>query len=506
MYRLTTKRSLLAHGVAAMLLTLTLAAMAAAQEGRVGITLQEAIRSAAENNLDVRVEQYNPAQAESDIRRNRAIYDPNLTAQVNYGVNSSASLGAINTFKSFDMAAALSQLTPWGGTVALSLDNGWSRTEYSALVNGRQGEYFLNKLALSVSQPLLKKFGRENTELNISLASFNKEASLQQFLTRLTGVITQVRTEYFKLYSLRENLEVNKTSLTLAEKILAETRAKVKAGVLPAMEILNAEFNVSTRENALINAERALRDERDLLRTLCQITRPGEIDPVDSPVTVSFSFAEPDSVTSALSRRPELRQLRENIKSSELQERFLRNQTLPDLSLVASAGLQGIDSRYGAQWESMGRGDYPVWSVGFSFAYPLGNNAALNDSIKGRLKTEQLRLQLQSQEEAIANEVRSAIRGVQAGYKQLDVTARGSAYAQEVLNAYVKKAAVGLATTKDVFDVQNNLVAAKGAEISARAGYDNALTLYWKATGETLDREGIKINGKEADALYGKLK
>jgi outer membrane protein len=501
-----TMRSFLTRSTTVIFLSFTLAGMAAAQESSVGITLKEAIRSAAEKNFDVKAELYNPAQAESDIRKYRGIYDPNLTAQISYGENTSANLGTISTFKSFDLATGINQLTPWGGTVSVGMDNGWSRTEYNALVNGRQpSEYFLNSLTVSVKQPLLKSFGRESTELNISLASYSKEAYQYQFLTQLTSIITRVRTEYFKLYYLRENLEVNRTSLTLAQKILAETKAKVKAGVLPAMEILNAEFNVSTRENSLIIAEQALRDERDLLRTLCQITEPGEIDPVDSPVTAPVPLTETEAVKSALSSRPELKQLRETIKSAELQERFSRQQTLPDLSLSASAGLQGIDSSYGTQWESLGRGDYPVWNVGLSFAYPLGNTAAKNDAIRSRLKTEQLRLQTRSQEESIANEVRSAIRAVQSGYKQLDVTSRGSAYAEEVLNAYVKKAAVGLATTKDVFDVQNNLVAAKGAEIQARAGYDNALTQYWKATGAILQQEGIKINGKEADALIGKM-
>ncbi len=501
----TTMKSLLVHGCAVLFLQLALAGVSAAQEGTVGITLKDAIRMAAEKNLDVRVERYNPAQAEADIRRNWSIYDYTLAAQSSYGENTSVGMGAISTLKSLDLGAGVSRLTPWGGKVQVVLDNGWSRTEYNGAAN-QPGEYFFNKLSLSVTQPLLKSFGREATEINISLASYSKEASQYQFVTRLTGVITQVRTEYFKLYALRENLEVNKSSLVLARKILDETRGKVKAGVLPAMEILNAEYNVSTRENGVINAERTLGDERDLLRTLCQITDPGELDPLDSPVTTSFTITEPESIQRAMNSRPELRQLRENINSAELQERFLRNQTMPDLSLSASGGLQGIDRNYGKQWESIGRSDYPVWNVGFTFAYPLENTAALNDAIKGKLKTEQLRIQVKSQEEIIVNEIRTAIRAVRAGYKQLDVTRRGSAYAEEVLNAYIKKASVGLATTKDVFDVQNNLVAAKGAEIQARASYDNALTQYWKSTGEILHREGVKINREEADQLYGRMR
>lgn len=509
--RYSIKKSLLARNTTALFLALSLTGIAAAQEKAVGLTLKNAIRMAAEKNLDVKAELYNPALAESDIQKNRAIYDPNLTAQTNYGESTTANPTAlsaatggnnINKAKTFDINAGINKLTPYGGTVGLAFNNSWSRNEFSAT----SSEYFQNSLTVNISQPLLKNFGRETTELNISLARYNKDATLEQFRTKLTGIITQARTEYFKLYYLREDLEVKKTSLALAQKILNETGARIKAGVLPAMENLNAEFNVSTRESAVINAERALRDEQDVLRTLLQMDPTGSIDPVDSPLTSAYQINEDEAIKQALATRPELKQLRENIKAADLQERVTRNQIMPDLSLNASGGLGGINRDYGKQWENLGKGDYPVWGIGLTFSYPLGNNSAKNDYIKSKLKAEQLRTQIRSQEETIANEVRTDIRAVLSGYKQLDVTKRGSAYAEEVLNAYIKKAAVGLATTKDVFDVQTNLVTAKGAEIQAKAGYDNALTQYWKATGEILEREGILIDGKDADNLYGRAK
>ena len=81
----TTMKSLLAHGCAVLILQFALTGVSTAQEGAVGITLQDAIRMAAEKNLDVRVERYNPAQAEADIRRNWSIYDYTLAAQSSYG-------------------------------------------------------------------------------------------------------------------------------------------------------------------------------------------------------------------------------------------------------------------------------------------------------------------------------------------------------------------------------------------------------------------------------------
>ena len=117
---------------------------------------------------------------------------------------------------------------------------------------------------------------------------------------------------------------------------------------------------------------------------------------------------------------------------------------------------------------------------------------------------EQTQVQVRSLEETVTNDVRTSARAVRSAYLQLDVTARGRAYAEQVLQAFIKKQQVGLATTKDVQDVLNNLVAAQASEIQAVADYNNAITAFWKATGEILHREGVSLNGKEADALYAK--
>lgn len=61
---------------------------------------------------------------------------------------------------------------------------------------------------------------------------------------------------------------------------------------------------------------------------------------------------------------------------------------------------------------------------------------------------------------------------------------------------------MGLATTKDVLDVLNNMVTAQGNEIQAVTDYNNAIVTLWKTTGELLAREGITLGEKEADSLY----
>ncbi len=458
------------------------------------LTLNNAIRMAVEKNLDVRAELYNSAQFEADININRSIYDPLLILQASY-TDSEVAAGTLSSSPGNTLAlnSSLKQLFWTGGTAEIKFNNWHADTPSSSWQTG---------LGASISQPLLKNVGREATEIAINLSRFSKFASLERFNSLLLATVAQVRTEYFKLYSLREERDVKKVSLELAQKILFETQSRVKAGVLPAMEVLNAEFGAVTREKDLIDAERAVSDQVDVLRLLLQMdAKVGDLKTVDLPTRDQVVPVENDAIQKALNR-PDIREQKRNLELYELQTKNLSQKTRPDLTLTASAQLTGLDSAYQRNMDKVLTFDYPVWSVGLNLSYPLGNGVAENDYRKSRLKTEQVSLQLRSLEESSTKEVKAAIRGVVVGYKQIEVADRGKIFAEERLRAFMRKNEVGLATTKDVLDVENDLAVSKSNQIKAVVDYTKALTTYWQVTGELLEREGVRVVEGDADKLY----
>lgn len=478
-----------------------------AQEPVQKLTLKDAIKMAVEKNLEVRAELYNPAIGEAEIRLNRGIYDPLLNIFATYDDSTTQppstllSGASISRQKNLSAGAGISQLVPIGGTVGLFFDNLWNRNNADSS-RGFLDEYWQSQLTVSYSQPLLKNFGREATELGIAIAAGGKEAANDLFISRLMDVVFRTRSAYFTLYSLKENLEAKKTALVLAKKILEDTKGRVRAGVLPAMETLNAEFGVATREKERIDADKLLKDQMDSVKLLLQIEGGGDLEPVDPPERGDYQLDEADAVRRALAGRPDLKARKVNLRTLELQSRVAHNRVLPDLSFNASAALTGLGQDYTRDMDNLGSGDYPVWSVGLQLSYPLGNRAAENEYTRSKLRIEQARVDLKNLEDSIRNEVRMSIRGVRANYLQLEVADRGLAYAEERMRAYIKKNEVGLATTKEVVDVQNDLVAAQSNRILAQAQYNISLALFWKLTGETLAHEGITVTGKEADALY----
>lgn len=489
---------------AALLLQSFLVGIAAADTGTMNLSLKDSLRYAIERNLDVKADYYLPAQAESDIRKNRAIYETHLTLDTSYRDSSTYSTAADMELQqsSFVVTPGAYRLLPSGGTLAVNYQN--TRQENSTV--SPVGTYWSSYLELSLNQPLLKNFGRETTELNIRVAEISKDGSLSQLKTRIMSTVAQVAGEYYRLGALQEDLASKQVSLQLAKKVLADTEARVKAGVMPAMEILNAQFGVSSREKDLIDAEKAVSDQVDLLRLLLQLDNGTDIVTTDRPDRTAYALNEAEAVSKALVNRPELEELMSQLKSFELQTSVAKSQTQPNLNLVTSAALTGADKKYGRNVERTGSMDYPVWSIGVQFDYPLGNQAAENDYVKSRLKTDQLMVQIDSLKASIANEVRLAIRAVQSNYKQLDVADRARAYADERLKAYMKKLEVGLATNKDLLDVENDLVAARTNQIRAQATYSYSLYQFWRTTGELLDREGIVVSSDRSDNLYRGVK
>lgn len=468
------------------------------------LSVADAIRTAAERNLDVRAELYTPAQFEAEINRNKGIYDPALNLGFLYSDSTAPLPGIVGTTSnsghSFQLDSSLSRFFPTGATGTLGFDNSYNSSNSPNTVASPR-DYWQSTLGIELSQPLLKNFGRENSELQINISRFSKTASLDNFTALLMNTVAKVRNEYFRLYSLREQLEVRKVSLELARKILADTKARVTAGVLPAMEILNAEFGVTSRERELIEAEKAVSDEIDALRLLLQLEGGTELLTIDLPRREPLLVDQEQAIKRAL-ERPDIQAQKRNLDIVELQTRVFNNNIKPDLSIVASGFLTGLDNVYSGNLGKLGSFDYPGWSIGLNFSYPFGNNVARNDFRRSKLKSEQTMLQIRSLEETVINSVRAAIRGVNSNYKQISVADRGRAYAEERLKAFIRRNEVGLATTRDVLDVENELATAKNNQITALVNYDNAITQLLLATGEILEEEGIRVIEDDADKLY----
>lgn len=475
-----------------LLAALTLFAAVSAHAGDATISLDEAVRRSIESNLSLRVGTFTPAISAADVRRARAIYNPRLTALLDHrGSNTQISPGssAADRSRFFDANLSTDVLLSTGATATASFSNLWERDNLGTSFS----RFAQPQLSISLSQPILQGLGREVTERGITVALFATESALAGWRDLALSVSGSARDRYFAVIKARENLQTRRASLALAQEIHASNEARVRAGVLAAVELLDSRLGVAQREKDLLDAEKNALDEADKLLVLLNL-------PLGTNLALPERFPEPEidrseenALRRALDMRPDLRQAKANLKSQEFSAKVGRNLLLPSLSLKGTAGISGLAPDYGNAVEDMNSGKYPFWSVGIELAYPLGNDAAEADLAKNRLLAGQSLAQILSIEESVGLEVRQAIRNLETREKQIVVAKRGVELAEARFDSYVKRGKVGLATTKDILQVETDLTAARESLSGSRSDYQIGVTRFWKSTGELLERHRITI-------------
>jgi outer membrane protein TolC len=489
-------RKTMAQLLAALLFLGALAFPGPAGAGPTRLSVDDAVRIAVGRNLGLQVATYSPAIAETGIRKAHAIYDPLLSALVDYqGSNLNAAPGSslVDKRRLFHFDTSISRLLPSGATASASFTNLWFKdnldvTNEPGVLTSRFAQ---PQLILSFSQPLLQGLGREVTERGITTADDAMDTALADWNQQALNTAAVARNQYLVLVKSRESFTTRQASLSLAREVQSQNEARVSAGVLASFQLQESLLGVLQAQKNLLDAERAEKDAHDQLRTTLHLPA-GTVIETTPPPSEASEVSESDAMRTAMLRRPDIVKARVAVGTAEFNEKVSRNLALPFLALQGSGGITGLDTGYGDALSDLGGGKYPNWSVGLNFSVPIGNNSARADVAASRLIARQARTRLAATEEAATLEVRTALRALTSAREQIGVTEQGVTAADALMASYLKRQKLGLATTKDVLDVSASLTQARESYTAARADYQSAFTNLWKATGELLERQGIR--------------
>ncbi len=465
--------------------------------GAVALSLKDSIAIALKNNLDITVEGFNPRLRDQDVTFEKSAFDPSafleLTRSDNRlpaGLNLLTGQRVLSDL--FDFNTGLRQKIPTGGTYELRFNNEYNRVPSSVLHDG-----IISKLALTITQPLLRNFGFEANETNIRIATNNQSISREQLRLKVSDVTTQVYNAYVELVFAIQNLEVQRRSLRLAQELVTLNKARVRAGVAAPVEVTQAEAQEAARVQDVILAEKSVRDSEDTLKVILNIPGSGSWTQEIQP-TYSLSF-EPkpinleETIRKALENRYEYKSAKLDIDSKDLSVRLTRNQLLPDLSLAGSVSTNGFGTNYGNNLNALGSGDYVSYSVGVVLTVPLGNRAAESTHTRARLVAEQARTSLKQLELQIVQQVREAVRRVEANAKRVDANRAARALAEEQLRVEQRRLEAGVSTTFNVLSFQRDLAAAQANELRAIADYVESLANLEKVRGTVLEANQIEM-------------
>ena len=475
----------------------------------VDLTLEEATARALERNLELAVERLNPQTFDLTIARLRAAYQPTATSQFNQRATTQPPTNQLNGGNivqndTTDFNAGILQALPWGGgDVTFQFNN---RKQVTSNIFANFNPTYTSNFNLAFAQPLLRGFVIDNNRQQLRVTAINRDISEIQLRGTIATTLSAVRNAYWELLYAIDAVEVARGSLTLAEKLVEDNQTRVEIGTMAPLDVVQAQAEAATRRQAVAQAEATWRTgELSLKRLIVNGTDDplwrASINPADRPVFAPEPLNVESAVREALQNRTDLAQARRQIEANDTTMRFMRNETLPNLDLIASYGAQGLG---GTQFIRQGSGlgstvigtvpggfsdalrtltgvNYPTWNFQLNVSYPLGTTAAGANYARARIQLNQSTAQLRALELQVATEVTNAALQVESSLTRYDAATVARQLAETRLQAEQSRFEVGLSTNFFVVQAQRDLATAQSSELRALLDYRRALVDFERA-------------------------
>ncbi len=355
-------------------------------------------------------------------------------------------------------------------------------------------------LALSLRQPLLGGFGPAVTRAGIERARAGWQASREALREAVLEVLAEVERAYWETARLQEQLQLNQSSLQVAETLLAEARERVRVGVATQLDVLQAEAARAQRMEEIIETRRALGDAFDRLLALTgtldqqaglDLGRLYRVAPLPDSGETLPDFA--DVWRMALLHEPSLSRQEAVIRQREWDRARARDAQRPTLDLVLSGGWSGADDASGrTAYDRALDGAGSAWAAGLEFSMPWGRRAGKAGLRAAERRVEQEQLRLEELRQALLRGVRAAWRALQSVQQSL-AAARISVGLQEaVFEREQEKHAQGLATFRDVLKAQSDLDQARIRLLQSKFNRLSSEVTLARLSGDLLARHGLE--------------
>lgn len=339
------------------------------QDGKLNLSLEDAIGLALADNLDIQVQRFQPWFGQTDLLRTEGggtpqgqftfgsggggAFDPVLFSTVSISDSTSPPQNAFTSagqshFDQYNFG--YSQALHTGTSLTVQFQN--ARNSSSSSINFFNPS-LTNTLSFNISQPLLRGFGLlPNTRFIIEAKNEVKQNTLT-FEAQVITSVTAVQNQYWQLVFARENVNVQQAALATAQKLFEDNKRQLEIGTLAPLDVLTAESEVATDEQNLIVAQsNQLQQQTNLMNLITKnpmdpALQSVEIIPMTTAAEVPQApqIAPADAVKEAWSKRPELKFDRLGLNTAGIEIRATRNELLPSLTLSGtyqSTSLGGI--------------------------------------------------------------------------------------------------------------------------------------------------------------------
>jgi outer membrane protein len=354
-------------------------------DGKLELTLQDAVELALENSLDIAVARYNPWTAETDILRTKSGGQGRGTTGADFGT-STANITPNNPFVSYDPVITStigidSRITPVNNpflsgtgsasntliglqshtaiynfgynqsfTPGTTVNIAWDNTRSSSSAANFFNPSVQSSLTAGFQQQLLNGFGFFVGRRNILIAKNNRKIADLVFMNQAITTVTSTINAYWELVYAREAVKVQEQAVAVSDKLYNDNKKQLEIGTMAPLDVTRAESEVSSdRQNLIVAQTTKLQDEQVLKNAITKNPlAPNlinvEIIPTELPSTASAveSGSFEDAIQEAFGKRPDLQEQFWNLKNADIEVRVTKNALLPTLTLSGQYGSSGL--------------------------------------------------------------------------------------------------------------------------------------------------------------------
>ena len=341
------------------------------QDGKLNLSLEDAVSLGLENNLAIAVERYVPWLNEASLLlaksgvNGRIVFDPVVTSTLSL----EQATTPINNPLFAGVATAIT--TPVGLTNHVTTANFgytqgfWTGTQAQVTFNNARestnfggfdlfNPYEQSTMTVELTQPLLNGFGRIPNTRYIIEAKNTVKVGESQFAQQVITTVTQVATDYWELVFARENVKVEQVAVAADQQLYNNNKKQLEIGTMAPLDVITAQSQLATDQQALVQAQTTqLLDETTLLVAITKDPLSDTLNGLEIiPTTTIFNpnienISLNDAVKEAWQKRPELQQAALNLKNAGVEVKATRNLLLPTLNLFGeyqAAGLAGVNT------------------------------------------------------------------------------------------------------------------------------------------------------------------
>ena len=402
-------------------------------------TLRDCIEYALANNISLKKTKLQEYSAIEDIKQSQAELLPSL----------SFSTSQNGTYR------------PWPEEGKATVDNGYVQSSVDKV-------YYSGSYSVSGNWTVWN--GGRNTK-TIKLNKLTAEQARLDSAETANSIQEQIAQLYVQILYSNDAINVCKESLETSKKNEERGKEMFDVGKLSKADLAQLTAQRAQDEYNIVEAESNMRNYKRQLKQVLQIADDKEFDIVIPETTDEMALkkipALSDVYASTLTIRPEIKNAKLGIESSELSIKIAKAQRLPTIGLNAGISTNTTSMSDNA-WGTQLKNNVNV-GAGFTVSIPLFDNRASKTAVnKAKIQKENYLLELQDKQTTLYSTVENYwLQAVtnQNKFKAAKVSTESARASYELLS---EQFAQGLKNIVELMTGKNNLLTAQQNELQSK--------------------------------------